>query len=730
MVIKTIRWLIIGVAAIAVATSALGDVFRGVTPAGARYIVQTPPNWRVGNGLVIVNHGFQFEAETGDPSLGPEALSERMLAQGFALAASSYSTTGWATFTARTDLTELLAAVQTRLAPGQIAASLAPLYLSGGSLGGLISVQQAELLASGELSNTPIQASGVLSLCPPLAGSVVWDQAMDFRLAYDAICESTGGEFPNGPSATPWLLRPGLVDSGGSNRTYASVAAAAATCVGFELPNLLVSNNMRTRKARMLAATQVSEPFLPQLLFYATFAASDVVYDVKKLGALPGLSALSPALAQPFDSRGLEFADAELNARLRRLTPDPLARFELLRQFTPSGRIGSAKLLTVSTSGDGLVVPEHLRFLEGKLATSQWRRALVNETRPSHCGFSDSELLASWEQLVQWTRAPASAPLAPPEVVTRLNQACALETTANLAATQCRFSSAESLSPLASKIVPRAARQVLLDGGVNGDWYTPSRPGEGFKVEALTDGRAQVTFFTYPKVGVSAQQLWLTGTGRILDNGLAIDDLYRTRGGRFGDAFDPAAVRLERWGSASMVLTACGSALLSFKGPDGYGEERRTIAQLTRQQVPCDSRIAQRADTGLSGSWFDPARGGEGVQLTVQTDLSGQSSAALFLSLGFFTYTPSGEQAWFVVQTPMNVLGTKRTATGTLLRPVGTRFGAAFQASQVTYENFGSAEIEFSDCRTLKMQLRTPWGARSYSFSRLTEPQGVDCELF
>ena len=65
------------------ASHASAAEFRGTTPAGARYLLQTPTNWRAGDGLVVINHGFQFEAETGDPSLGNVALRQQMLAQGF-----------------------------------------------------------------------------------------------------------------------------------------------------------------------------------------------------------------------------------------------------------------------------------------------------------------------------------------------------------------------------------------------------------------------------------------------------------------------------------------------------------------------------------------------------------------------------------------------------------------------------------------------------------------------
>lgn len=695
--------------------------FRGVTPAGARYLLQTPPNWRAGDGLVVINHGFQFEAETSDPSLGNLALRQQMLAQGFAIAASSYSTTGWATFRVGVDLRELLAAVKEKLAINSLSSTdLGEVYFSGGSLGGLVSVQQAELVAAGAVPGLT-EVTGVLSMCPPLAGSVVWDHAMDFRLAYDAICSGTsGGEMPSGNAATPWLLKPGQVNNGGSTITYAEVVTSASACIGFEVPSFLQSNGMQTRRARLLAATKTPEAFVAELLFYSTFAVSDLVFDAKKLGGIRLAGTDTPL--QPFDTQEQDFGDIALNSSVRRLKADPVARFELIRQYTPSGRIGGAKLLTVSTSGDGLVVPEHLRFLEGKVPANQWRRALVQESTPSHCGFSDGELLASWNQLHSWAqrRILFSPPIPPPSIVS-LNSACGVVP----ASGSCRFASAENLGPLSSKIKPRAAltSQPLVDGGVNGDWYTPTRSGEGLKVEALPGGRALVNFFSYPKTGELADQLWLTGTGTVTENGIAIDDMYRTRGARFGATFNPNDVRVERWGSLNLVLTDCGRGKLAFTGPEGFGSEVRDIEQISRQQVPCFSRQAQQNDTGLSGSWYDANRAGEGITLTIQNDMS--------VAMVLFSYSPTGDQAWFAMQSQLLRTGTTRKANGTLLRPVGTRFGSAFQSSQIRVENFGTVELEFLNCNQLRVRAVTPWGTQDYNLTRLTAPLGTEsCASF
>jgi hypothetical protein len=677
------------------------EVFRGQTAAGARYLIQTPADWQRGRGLVIVNHGFQFDTESGDPSLGPAGLRDRMLAQGYALAASSYSTNGWANFTAEVDLKELVLAIERDLQTP--IANIGPVYLSGGSLGGLVSVQQAELIARGKINGIN-SATGVLSLCAPLAGSAVWDQAIDFRVSYDAICaDSSNGRLPSGPSQAPWLLRANQVDDGGSTSTYAQLVTSAASCIGFEVPPALVTSSMERRKAKLMEVTGAKEPFLGTLLFYSTFALSDLVYSGKKLG--------TPADAlnyrQPFDTRAIDMADIALNQSVRRLQANPFDRFDLNRHYSPTGRIGSAKLLTITTSGDGLIAPEHLRYFENVISTDQWRRALVQESTPSHCGFNDAELIASWDQLRTWTNnisAPTAASL-----------------TSTCAGTGCRFQSAENLPRLDSVIKNRApeVNSSAIDGDINGDWYTPSRSGEGLKIEALSGGRLLVNFFTYPLPGESAKQMWLTGVGEISPAGAQVDVLYRTDGARYGNAFASSDVRISEFGSLAIIMQSCGKALMRFTDKNGVSQER-AIVQLSRQKVPCFSRIAQRAETGLSGSWYVPARSGEGISITVQNDR--------LVAYQVYTYTPDGKQAWFVGQLNLarDADGASLSGTGPLYITEGTRFGTAFNSNSVVIQEFGNVSMKFLSCSELVLTYNTPWGQNTHRMSRLTIPLGSE----
>jgi hypothetical protein len=82
--------------------------YRGQTATGAYYKIEVPQAWRPEDGLVIWNHGYQGYTQTSpdsNPSLGP--LADVALAQGYAIAASSFSQTGWAVFNSHIDNQQL-----------------------------------------------------------------------------------------------------------------------------------------------------------------------------------------------------------------------------------------------------------------------------------------------------------------------------------------------------------------------------------------------------------------------------------------------------------------------------------------------------------------------------------------------------------------------------------------------------------------------------------------------
>ena len=103
----------------------------GQTASGAFYRIVVPVGWQPADGLVIWNHGFDLGAVGPVSDLGP--LVDVQLAEGWAVAASSYSLPGWALFQTATDNREMVEVFENTFGvPDQILVTGASLDINGG----------------------------------------------------------------------------------------------------------------------------------------------------------------------------------------------------------------------------------------------------------------------------------------------------------------------------------------------------------------------------------------------------------------------------------------------------------------------------------------------------------------------------------------------------------------------------------------------------------------------
>ena len=243
---------------------------------------------------------------------------------------------------------------------------------------------------------------------------------------------------------------------------------------------------------------------------------------------------------------------------------------------------------------------------------------------------------------------------------------------------------------------------ILLAGlwigpAMSGSWYSPDRNGEGFTLQVLDNGTAHALWFTYPPTGSPAQQAWIyAADGRIEGDRIVFDAAITTRGPKFGAAYDPAQLQAIPWGKIEFQFTSCNAANVTYEGPAAWGSGTRTVTRLTAlAELECSGKkrvhaTGARTIEGLrnrSGSWFDPAHNGEGWSVEELPD--GRSQVY------WFTYDANGEQAWTIGVAPTS--GAQMTIEQNL-RPVGTRFGSAFNASQVTAQPWGRLELQLTSC--------------------------------
>ena len=408
------------------------EEFTGRLASGAYYHVQIPDGWRPGGPVVLYQHGLDFTTPHNAPGLGP--LRSVMLSEGYAVAATSYRTRGWALFTAIDDNRDLLVKFDELAgAPGEIVPF-------GGSMGGLIALKLAEA------PGFPPMRGGY-ALCPAAAGARLWDAAIDLRLAFDAVCGADGaGEFPRGDAPLPWALDLFEVPDGLGDLLDAGlllpVLVPLEQCTGVNLPPVLRNDAMQRRLDELMGFAHITdEDFFVTNVGYATYVMSDLVRARDKLDE-----------RNPFTTAGVDYAgDPLIQSSILRIVAEPDAAAELHRVSDFAGMVGGAKILSMHTSRDQLVVPGNEDFVRAALPTDQRTIAIVDEDEPTHCGFSDAEGLAGWEALRAWKDG------APQPDVDDLQQSC--DTLVSSAAVDgpCRFDPAAQTVPFDSIVRPRPA---------------------------------------------------------------------------------------------------------------------------------------------------------------------------------------------------------------------------------------------------------------------------------
>ncbi len=175
-----------------------------------------------------------------------------------------------------------------------------------------------------------------------------------------------------------------------------------------------------------------------------------------------------------------------------------------------------------------------------------------------------------------------------------------------------------------------------LEAGHSGAFKNPLRTGEGSYIEILGDDRALVYTFSYRPDGTGPA--WFLGVGDIVGDSIVIEDLLRPTGARFGSGFNSEDIDFSPAGAMSISFPDCkaagngGSVVYSGSPSLGY-ESLLTRAVRISQITGCGELAANNA--GLSGSFKDAARNGEGI--VVEWLTNGQ------VLVIFFTYDLDGK---------------------------------------------------------------------------------------
>lgn len=391
--------------------SVLADTeLSGNTAGGAFYKIRVPDDW---NGdLAIWNHGFSLSSIGPVTDLGP--LVDVHLLQGYAVAASSFRMPGWALFKSHQDIKLMVDIFNSEVGvPNRI-------FIYGASLGGAVTAAALERVDLGNVA-------GALTMCGAVAGSRNWDAALDIRLIYDAVCA-------NIPDATIPGGAKGLPKN--SAITEEEVEAAVDACTGIKKKRAKRSKKQKKNLKKILDLTGIPQSFLLTDMWYVTFGMRDLVHDRRKLRSKLGTG-----------NANVVYGDPSIDSSISRETPRKKTARKLRKNFTPKGKIGDTKIVSIHTDKDGLVIVENESEYAAVVPPEQLTIGIVVEETPSHCSFSPAEVVAAWESLRAWVDGT------PQPTVADLQNSCGVW--ALLFGGPCRFDPTFEIPDMDSRIRPR-----------------------------------------------------------------------------------------------------------------------------------------------------------------------------------------------------------------------------------------------------------------------------------
>lgn len=368
----------------------------GTLSDGATYVIDVPLIW---NGtLFLYSHGY-VPPGTANPALdvGDPLTGGYMLAAGYALAGSSYATTGWAVEQAIPDQIATLDAFQ--LAVGTPTKTIA----WGHSLGGMVT--------AGLVQNFPDRFNAALPMCGVLSGGVgTWNGSLDVAFVFNTLVAGGSLQVVNITNPIQNVTNAETLLFGAQSTAQGQARIALAAAVG-DLPGWFdptlpqpARTDYATREANQyLWLSEVDFPFIFDLraelearaggnpssnggVNYANHLKRSSDYgEVRALYAAAGLS--------------LE-ADLATLENAQRIQADPAALAYLIANIIYNGQL-PFPVLTLHTTGDGLVPVENERAYR-KVVDEAGDGALLRQTfvhRAGHCEFTPAETIAALQTL-------------------------------------------------------------------------------------------------------------------------------------------------------------------------------------------------------------------------------------------------------------------------------------------------------------------------------------------
>jgi pimeloyl-ACP methyl ester carboxylesterase len=368
----------------------------GTLSDGATYVIDVPAPW---NGtLLLYSHGYVAPGSSNPAVDASDPLTGGyLLAAGFALAGSSYASTGWAVQQAVPDQISTLQAFES--AVGTPTSTIA----WGHSLGGMITAALVQ--------EYPSQFSAALPMCGVVAGGVgTWNQALDAEFAFNTLVAGGALQVVHISNGSLNLVAAELFLSAAQStpqgQARIALTAALADTPGWYDPTSPepAETDYTDREANQFLWMQnVDFPFVFDFRAELEGRAGgnpsfnngvNYLSQLKKSVDYDEVQALYTAAGLSLD------ADLATLKSATRIPADAGALTYLTENVIYNGQL-PVPVLTMHTTGDGLVSVQDEQAY-ASVVTKAKDKALLKEIfvhRAGHCEFSPAEMITALQTL-------------------------------------------------------------------------------------------------------------------------------------------------------------------------------------------------------------------------------------------------------------------------------------------------------------------------------------------
>jgi pimeloyl-ACP methyl ester carboxylesterase len=397
---NTSRALLLSALAVLIAvlsgTAAAQKHITGTLADGATYVIDVPATW---NGtLLLYSHGYVAPGssnpaeDVGDPLTGAY-----LLAGGYALAGSSYASTGWAVQQAVPDQIATLGVFQSDVGTPKTTIAW------GHSLGGMITAALVQ--------EYPTQFNAALPMCGVVAGGVgTWNQALDAEFAFNTLVAGGALQVVNisNPALNLGAAETFLAEAQETPQGQARIALTAALgdTPGWYDPTSPepAQTDYTDREANQFDWMEnVDFPFVFDFRAELEGRAGgnpsfnngvNYLSQLKKSVDYDEVQALYTAAGLSLD------ADLETLKKAARITANPGALTYLTENVIYNGQL-PFPVLTMHTTGDGLVSVQDEQAYASVVTKAKDKAELkqIFVHRAGHCEFSPAETITALQTL-------------------------------------------------------------------------------------------------------------------------------------------------------------------------------------------------------------------------------------------------------------------------------------------------------------------------------------------